>query len=80
MKLRKAELASIEDYISESKNLTILHEQVRRTAAHALRCRSGASRVQGKMGSPCGFDVHRLCRGHHAPSSRRPLPKIITRT
>ena len=30
VKLRQAELESIEDYIVESKNLTVLHEQVRR--------------------------------------------------
>ena len=33
VKLRKAELESIEDYIAESKNLTILHEQVGGTTA-----------------------------------------------
>ncbi len=40
MKLRKAELASIEDYIAESKNLTILHEQVRITAARVMSSRT----------------------------------------
>ena len=29
VKLRQAELESIEDYIVESKNLAVLHEQVR---------------------------------------------------
>ncbi len=38
VKLRQAELESIEDYIVESKNLVTLHEQVRRPGNSVALC------------------------------------------
>ncbi len=56
VKLRKAELASIEDYIAESKNLTILHEQVSRKAVRShVQPNRGALRLHAMLF--CSFSL-----------------------